>query len=66
MERSTLVRLSDARGSTDCALFQVNEHLTVTLENMFDIVCERKSMDSIDHTPYEIDWVARTLNSRTA
>ena len=36
------MRLSDARGITTCALCQVNEHLTVTLEKIYAIVRELK------------------------
>ena len=45
LERLTSVRLSDARGLTTCVLFQVNEHLNVTLEKIYAIIRELKPDD---------------------
>ena len=39
------MRLSDARGITTCALIQVNEHLNVTLKQIYAIVHELKPHD---------------------
>ena len=45
LEMLISVRLSDARGITTCALFQVNEHLNVTLEKIYAFVRALKPDD---------------------